>query len=94
MMPDKKAKLGAEYFEKQFGEYVDIVIRRGKPLYCGEYGVIDLADAKDALEWYKAINATFEKFGIGRAAWSYRRMNFGLEGEHYASVIDELVKYL
>ncbi|MCR5685507.1 MAG: glycoside hydrolase family 5 protein [Lachnospiraceae bacterium] len=94
MMPDKSAKLGQEYFEKQFGQYVDIVIKRGKPLYCGEYGVIDLADAKDSLEWYKAINATFEKFGIGRAAWSYRGMNFGLEGAHYAPVIGELVNYL
>ena len=94
MMPDKNAKMGPEYFEKQFGEYVDIVIKRGKCLYCGEYGVIQHADPEDVVKWYKAINATFEKYGIGRAAWSFRRMDFDLEGEHLKPVIDELIKYM
>ena len=36
----------------------------------------------------------FDKYEIGRAAWSIREMDFGLVDEHMAPVIDELVKYL
>ncbi len=83
-----------EYFEGLFAEAVRIAEERGVALYCGEYGVINKADPEDILRWYMDINAAFEKYGIGRAAWSYRAVDFGLADEHMASVIDRLVKYL
>lgn len=87
-------KMGAEYMEKLIQEAVDAAENADVPLYCGEYGVIDQADANDTLEWYKDINSVFEKFGIGRAAWTYKGMNFGLVGENYGAVINEIIKLL
>ena len=63
-------------------------------MYCGEYGVIDQAPLDGTLNWYKDIHSVFEKYGIGRAAWNYKEKDYGLEGEHYAPIIDELVKYM
>jgi len=101
-VPDMKSRMelttcekyGPEFFIEQFAEAAKIAEERGTCLYCGEYGVIDQADPEDTLRWYQDINAAFEHFGIGRAAWSYRRMDFGLADEHMAPVIDRLVKYL
>ena len=64
------------------------------PLYCGEYGVIDCASPEDTLEWYKMINAAFLKYGIGRAAWSYRRMDFGLSDARMDGVREELLRFI
>lgn len=86
--------MGAEYMEKLIAEAVEVAERVNVPLYCGEYGVIDCADAEETLVWYKDINSVFERFGIGRAAWTYKGMNFGLVGEHYGSVITEIIKLL
>ena len=52
------------------------------------------ASAEDILKWYKTINAVFEKYGIGRAAWSYKKMDFGISDEHLSGVCEELIKYL
>jgi aryl-phospho-beta-D-glucosidase BglC (GH1 family) len=86
--------VSAEYFLKRFREAAEIAEKNGTVLYCGEYGVIDRATPEDTLSWYKAINAAFEKMGISRAAWSYKKMDFGLSDERMQGVIDELVKYL
>ena len=68
--------------------------KNNAPLYCGEYGVIDLASNEDTIEWYKTINEIFKKYDIGRAAWSYNRMNFGLSDAKYDDIREELLKYL
>ena len=61
------------------------------PLYCGEYGVIDCASPEDALEWFRMIHEAFEHYGIGRAAWSYRQMDFGLSDPRMDDVRAELL---
>ena len=81
-------------FEEKFAQALKISEERNVLLYCGEYGVIDLADAESTLKWYKDINSVLKKHGIGRAAWNYKGKNFGLEGEHYDCIRDELMKYL
>ncbi len=90
--PDKV--MGVEYFENLVSEAVRVAEERNVALYCGEYGVINLATAEDTMKWYKMICSVFEKHGIGRAAWSYKEMDFGLVDDHMKSVIDELVKIL
>ena len=75
-------------------EAVETAEKYGVALYCGEYGVIDRVDPRQALVWYKAINAAFQKYGIGRAAGSYRRMDFGLSDERMDGVRDELLKFI
>ena len=86
--------LGSEYFEKYFSEAVQIAEERNVALYCGEYGVINLASPEDTLTWYQLIGGTFDKYGIGRAAWSYKEMDFGLIDEHMKPVLPEILKVL
>lgn len=82
------------YFEEMFRSAIEAAEKNDTVLYCGEYGVINVATPEDTLKWYKTINAVLEKHGIGRSAWSYKKMDFGLTDERLAGVIDELVKYL
>lgn len=82
------------YFENMFAEAVAYAEAQGTVLYCGEYGVIDRATPEDTLEWYKVINRIFTKHNIGRAAWTWRGMDFELCGPRLASVLPELVKYM
>lgn len=82
------------YFEKIFAEAVETAEKRGVLLYCGEYGVIEKATPEDTLEWYRLISTVFNKHGIGRAAWSYRQMDFGLADARLDEIRPELIKYL
>ena len=88
------ATLGSDYFEKMFAEAIRVAEERDVPLYCGEYGVIDRAAPEDILAWYRLINAVFEAHGIGRAAWSFRKMDFGLSDARMDGVRAELIRYL
>jgi hypothetical protein len=83
-----------EYFEELFSTAIEKAEKEGAELYCGEYGVIDIVPTKEALPWFKAIHAVFEKHGISRAVWSYRRMDFGLADARWDADRDELLKYL
>ena len=86
--------IGPAYFEELFASAMSAAKKNNTVLYCGEYGVINVASPEDALKWYKDINAAFVKLGIGRCAWSYKQMEFGLSDERMSGVIDELIKYL
>lgn len=83
-----------ELFEKLFLPAIEKAKSYGTTVYCGEYGVIDIAAPEDILKWYKVINSVFEKHNIARAAWSYKKMNFGLSDSRMDKVRDELIKYL
>ncbi len=86
--------LSTEFFISFMAEAVAAAEAKSVPLYCGEYGVIDKASPEDALAWYRMINAAFLHYGIGRAAWSYRRMDFGLSDERMDAVREELLKHI
>ena len=82
------------YFVKMFKVATDVAEKLDLPIYCGEYGVIDVADTEGTLNWFKMINEAFEKLHIARAVWSYKKMDFGITDEHYAPIYDELLKLL
>lgn len=86
--------LSSAYFEKIFAEAISVAEERDVALYCGEYGVIDRVDPEDALKWYKLINKVFTEYGIGRSAWNYKVMDFGIADSRMDNVRDELLKYL
>lgn len=88
------ATIDSSFFERIFSEAVKIAEERGVLLYCGEYGVIDRVKPEETLEWYKLISTVFNKYGIGRAAWSFRQMDFGLADARLDDVRPELLKYL
>lgn len=86
------SKINATFFKNYFREAVQISEERKVPLYCGEYGVIDLAGGNDALLWIRAINKAFNDIGIGHAFWTYKEMDFGVVDKRYDDVRTELVK--
>lgn len=88
------AILDSNFFEKIFEEAISICEKYNVPLYCGEYGVIDRADLDSTINWLKHINQTFVKHNIGRAIWSYKKMDFGIIDDHYKDKFEEIIKYL
>ncbi len=89
-----EGRLSPAYFEAFLAPAVEAAEKNGVPLYCGEYGVIDRVPPEQALEWYRMIHRVFEEHGVGRAAWSYRRMDFGLSDPRMDEVRPELSRYL
>lgn len=85
-------KMNKNFFEIAFKQAVQIAEERNTSLYCGEYGVIDKADVVSTLNWYTDISSTFNKYGIGRAAWNYKGKDFGITDEHYAPIFNDLIK--
>ena len=85
---------GVDFFLKIFKEAVDYAEKYDVSLYCGEYGVIDLADLRSTISWLHDINEAFKHYGIGRAIWSYKEMDFGITSKHYDAIFDELIKFL
>lgn len=93
--PDKTiTSFGTEFFVNLFKEAVETAEKYDVSLYCGEYGVIDQAPTEDTVRWFEDIHAAFEQYGIGRAVWSYKEMDFGLIDEHYKDIFDRLIKLL
>lgn len=82
------------YFEKHFLQAVKICEERGVALFCGEYGVINLAQPESVLNWYKDINAAFRKLGIARCAWSYKQVDYGISDSYSTEMVNELIKFL
>lgn len=93
-MKHMEQNLDADFFTNLFASAIQTAEARNVPLYCGEYGVIDITDPDEALQWYQCIHSVFEKYSIGRAAWTYKEKCFGLTGRHYSSVLEEIKKYL
>ena len=86
--------LGPDFFEALFDPAIEAAERNHAPLYCGEYGVIDRAPVDSAVRWLKDINAVFERHGIGRALWNYKRKDFGLVDAHYDGAREEIIKII
>ena len=83
-----------EYFEELFSTAIAKAEKHGTGLYCGEYGCIDVVSPEDTLKWYKTINSVFRKHDIGRAAWNYKAMDFGLSDDRLSEVHDKLIELL
>jgi aryl-phospho-beta-D-glucosidase BglC (GH1 family) len=92
--PDEDRMIGEDYFLQLFDQAVRIAEERNVPLYCGEYGVIDLADPEETLKWFRCIHAAFERYQIGRSLWSYKEMDFGLVDAHYDKIRKELLELI
>ena len=91
---DCEPAITPEYFIGRFNRAYEAAKANGTILYCGEYGVIDLASPEDTVKWFKAIHEAFEQLGIGRAAWNYKKMDFGISDSGLDGVRDEIIKYL
>ena len=70
----------------------DFIQNIGKPLYCGEFGVIDHAPLQTRINWTSDFISLLNEQQISRAIWSYKEMNFALVDSESKVVSEELVK--
>lgn len=84
-------KMDRELMRRQLQPALDFIKETGAPLYCGEFGVIDRAPMPARVRWTRDWVSLLNEFGIGRAAWSYKMMDFGLVDASGAVVSEELV---
>jgi hypothetical protein len=70
----------------------DFQARTGKPLYCGEFGVIQYASIDSRINWHRDLVAILMGLGIGRAVWTYKEMSFPLVDYSGRVVSEELVR--
>ena len=82
------------FFKNMFDRAINTAEKYDVPLYCGEYGVIDQADPESTVAWYESIHKAMEECNISRAAWTYKKMDFGITQECVASVKDKLISLL
>ena len=87
-------KIGPELFEALFSTAIEAAQKNNAPLYCGEYGVIELAPIEDAIRWIRDINSVFAKYNIGRSLWNYKGKDFGLVDEHFGAYVEDIAKVL
>lgn len=87
-------EIGPSMFDVIFQPAIKTCEERNVPVYVGEYGVIDTADNRSKINWLRDINSVFTRYGMARSYWSYRKMNFGIEGEECEDVIDEIISLL
>ena len=87
-------EIGEAFFEDIFAPAIEKADKDGVPLYCGEYGVIDLADNADKLRWLQDIHDVMNKHGIGRALWTYKERDFGMQDEQFAEIREKFIDIL
>lgn len=83
-----------EFFRRFLAEAIRTAEDKDVMLYCGEYGVIELCDPDSLKNWFTDIHAVFEEFGIGRAVWSYKKMDFGISDSTAKVLLEDPLKYL
>lgn len=83
-----------QYFEDLIADAVATAKKYNVPLYCGEYGVIDRVNGEDTLKWYQCIHKVLERHNIGRCAWTYKELDFGLTDTRLDTVRREVVQSL
>ena len=87
-------EINASFMDWEMSVAVEVAEKMNVPLYCGEYGVIDRVPDDSLLRWYRDISSVFNKYGIGRAAWTYREKDFGIVDACRSKIADEIVKCL
>lgn len=87
-------KVDVSFVEWQISAAAEVAEKMNVPVYCGEYGVIDRVPDDRLLRWYNDVSSVFNKFGIGRAAWTYREKDFGITDACRSAIFDEIVRLL
>ena len=77
-----------EYFKP----VLDFLKDNERPVYCGEYGVIEIAPRESLRRWYRDFIGMLRENRIGRACWSYKGMSFSLVDYNNKIVDEELIK--
>ena len=87
-------EVNASFMEWEMAVAVEVAEKLNVPIYCGEYGVIDRVPDDALLRWYSDISSVFNKYGIGRAAWTYREKDFGIVDPCRSGITEKIIKLL
>lgn len=82
--------MNTEYFEWLLKDAIQKSEEYDVPLYCGEYGVINLADPESTRNWFRDFHEVLDRHQIGHAVWSYKEMDFGLTDPHYEACLKDI----
>jgi len=88
------SEIGEGFFEDIFAPAIKKAEADGVAMYCGEYGVIDLAPNPSKINWLNDIHAVFKRHGIGRALWNYKEKDFGFVDDSFAEIKDLFIQSL
>ncbi|MGN0699689.1 MAG: glycoside hydrolase family 5 protein [Oscillospiraceae bacterium] len=83
-----------KFMEMEMKAAIEAAAKYDVPLYCGEYGVIDVAPDEDAVRWYEDMHSLFELYGIGRAMWTYKAKDFGIIDEKRKGIYNSLIELI
>jgi endoglucanase len=83
-------KMNGDLLAAEMQQAFDFQEKMGKPLYCGEFGVIDKAPMEGRMNWIRAVDTILDEHGIGRALWTYKNRDFGLVDKNGKAVDDRL----
>lgn len=81
-----------EYLHAALQPAIDFSKRIRQPVYCGEFGVFEGAPLATRLNWTRDFIELLNQFGIGRAYWTYKALDFGLVDKDGKVVSQELVE--
>ncbi|MDI6401119.1 cellulase family glycosylhydrolase [Balneolaceae bacterium ANBcel3] len=56
----------------------DFLLSHQRPLYCGEFGVIDIVASSCRNDWHAETIRLFNQYDIGWAVWTYKELDFGI----------------
>jgi len=88
------SEIGEGFFEDLFAPAIGFAEEKDLAIYCGEYGVIDLANNVDKIRWLADIHKVFRRFDIGHALWNYKEKDFGFVDEKFADIKDKFMEIL
>jgi aryl-phospho-beta-D-glucosidase BglC (GH1 family) len=80
------------YLRSKLQPAIEFMQKTGQPLYCGEFGVYEIAPMTARLNWSRDVVDLLNEFHIGRAIWTYKALDFGLVDKNGKVVSEELVK--
>lgn len=76
MLEVKNLQLNKELLRKDLQEAIAFKKSKQCQLYCGEFGVISLADLESRVRWHEDYVSLLKEYDIGGAVWSYKEMDF------------------
>jgi hypothetical protein len=83
-----------KYLKKCLMPAVKFAKEHKKEIYCGEYGIIDRADHESRKNYIRDVNELFEQYKIGRALWSYKKLDFATTNEMGLPFSKKMLDYL
>jgi aryl-phospho-beta-D-glucosidase BglC (GH1 family) len=84
----EKGILDKAYLERVLAPAFEFIEANKRPLYCGEYGVINNASTECAVKWCNDLADLLLAYGIGRAVWSYRGFSVITDNNNAVSNMD------